>query len=59
MLVLSRKKEERLFIGEGANLIEVYVVHIGKDTVRLGVNAPREVKIIRGELVLKSEEVTK
>ena len=48
MLVLSRKKDETIIIGDN---IELTVVEIKGDTVKLGINAPREVKIFRGELL--------
>ena len=48
MLVLSRKKDETIVIGEN---IELTVVEVRGDTVKLGISAPREVKIFRGELL--------
>ena len=50
MLVLSRKQKEVIVIGEGSNRIEIVVHWIKGNTVRLGVKAPRQVKILRGEL---------
>lgn len=47
MLVLSRKKEEEIVIGEG---IVIKVVAIMGDKVRLGITAPPAVVVIRGEL---------
>lgn len=47
MLVLSRKKYESIVIGEGPNRIEVMVVEIRGDKVRLGVEAPKEVPVHR------------
>lgn len=48
MLALSRKKGESLFIGDD---IEVVVVDVKGDQVRLGINAPRDLVILRAELV--------
>jgi len=48
MLVLSRKKDETVVIGEN---IEVTVVEVKGDTVKLGITAPKDVKIFRGELL--------
>lgn len=48
MLVLSRKKSEYLLIDGG---IKVTVVGIRGDNVRLGIDAPKEVAVLRGELV--------
>lgn len=47
MLVLSRKKEERIVIDGG---IEIVVVEIRGDKVRLGFNAPRDVSVHRKEV---------
>jgi len=47
MLVLSRKPGERILIGED---IAVTVVRIGPNTVRLGIEAPRNMNIVRDEL---------
>ncbi len=47
MLVVSRKKDESIIIGDN---IKVTVVEIAKDRIRLGVDAPESVKIVRSEL---------
>ena len=47
MLVLSRKSGERIHIGEN---ITVTIVRIGPNNVRLGIDAPRELNIVREEL---------
>ncbi len=47
MLVVSRKKDESIIIGEN---IKITVVEIAKDRIRLGVDAPESVKIVRSEL---------
>lgn len=47
MLVLSRKLGEKIFIGDD---ISIQVVDIQAGKIRLGIEAPREVKIIREEL---------
>lgn len=47
MLVLSRKVDERILIGDG---IEVQVLSIIGGRVRLGVTAPRDVTVLRAEL---------
>ncbi len=47
MLVLTRKPLEKLFIGDN---ICVTVVRLSDGQVRLGIDAPREVSIVRGEL---------
>ena len=47
MLVLTRHKNESIQIGGG---ITIVVVDIRGDKVRLGIEAPRETTIHRGEL---------
>lgn len=53
MLVLSRKPGEKLQIGDS---IEVTIVRIGPNTVRLGIEAPRDVNIVRSELQASGED---
>lgn len=47
MLVLSRKKDERIVIGDN---ISIMVVEIRGDKVRLGIEAPRDVSVHRSEV---------
>lgn len=47
MLVLSRKKNQTVLID---GQIEVEVLKIKGNTVRLGITAPANVKVLRGEL---------
>lgn len=47
MLVLSRKKGQSIMIGRN---IEISIVDIQGDQVRLGINAPRDVTIHRKEV---------
>ena len=44
MLVLSRKPQERILIGDD---IVVTVVRVGDNEVRLGIDAPKDVNIAR------------
>ena len=50
MLVLSRKIGERILIGDK---ITVTVVKIGHGGVRIGVEAPQELAVVREELALE------
>jgi carbon storage regulator len=47
MLVLSRQPGQRIRIGED---IYITVVRIGPANVRLGIDAPRELNIVRTEI---------
>jgi len=47
MLVLSRKKNESIMIGDQ---IEIKIVSVEGDTVRIGIEAPRSVQVHRKEV---------
>jgi carbon storage regulator len=47
MLVLTRKRDESIIIGDN---IEIMVVDIGAHEVRIGINAPRELPVHRKEV---------
>jgi len=47
MLVLSRQKDESIIIGDN---IEITIVDVRGDKVRLGINAPREISVHRKEI---------
>lgn len=47
MLVLSRRKDETIMIGDS---VEITIVDIRGDTVRLGITAPRTVSVHRKEI---------
>ena len=47
MLVLSRQRDETIMIGDD---VEITVVDIKGDKVRLGINAPREIQVHRKEV---------
>ena len=47
MLVVTRKAEESVIIADD---IEVTVLEVSRDRVKLGISAPKDVKIIRNEL---------
>jgi carbon storage regulator len=51
MLVLTRKKSQMIQIGED---IIVKVIQTGRSTVKIGIDAPAHVRVLRGEL---SEEL--
>ncbi len=53
MLVLSRKTEESIMLGKD---IEIKVLGIEDDRVKIGISAPREVEIYRKEIYLEIQE---
>lgn len=48
MLVLSRKRGETIVIGDK---VQITIVRIGGETVRIGITAPKNVPILRKELL--------
>ncbi len=54
MLVLSRKEGERLVIGENITLV---ISKIAGNRVTIGIEAPKDVKIMRSELEASVEAI--
>jgi len=50
MLVLTRKSQERILIGDE---IAITVVKIHGSAVRIGIEAPKNVRVVRGEIACK------
>lgn len=51
MLILSRRESERVYLGED---IVLTIVRVNGDKVRIGVEAPPNIKILRTELELET-----
>lgn len=47
MLVLSRKVGETIWVGDE---VEIVITEIKGDQIKLGIQAPKSVEIVRGEL---------
>lgn len=56
MLALSRKKNEALIIN---NNIEVTILEVKGDQVKIGITAPKEVPVYRKEVYLQIQESNK
>lgn len=52
MLVLSRKEGERIVIGDNITLV---ISKVCGNRVTIGIDAPRDVKVVRGELQTASD----
>ena len=56
MLALSRKKNEAIVIN---NNIEITVLEVKGDQVKIGISAPKEVSIYRKEVYLQIQDANK
>lgn len=56
MLALSRKKDEAIVIN---NNVEITIIEIKGDQVKLGISAPKSVPIYRKEVYLQIQEANK
>lgn len=50
MLVLSRKRNESIIIGEGEDAVRVVIVDVRGDKVRLGIEAAPHISVHRQEV---------
>jgi carbon storage regulator len=53
MLVLTRKTNQSIMIGDE---VEVSVLAVSRDKIRLGITAPRDVPVFRKEVYLSIQE---
>ena len=53
MLVLTRKTNESIMIGDE---VEVSVLAVSRDKIRLGITAPRDIPVFRKEVYLSIKE---
>ena len=56
MLALSRKKNEALIIN---NNIEITVLEVKGDQVKIGISAPKEIPVYRKEVYMQIQEANK
>lgn len=56
MLVLSRKIDESIIIADN---IEIVIVDIVGERVKIGIEAPKDVKIFRSEINQKIKKIKK
>ena len=53
MLILSRKKDESIIIDGN---IEIKIIEIEDGKIRIGIEAPKHIEILRKELYIKIQE---
>lgn len=53
MLILTRKLDESVIIGED---VQISIVEINKNNIKLGINAPKDITIYREEVFKKIQE---
>ncbi|TCT14018.1 carbon storage regulator CsrA [Natranaerovirga pectinivora] len=56
MLALTRKKDESIIIGDN---IEITILEVNKNEVKLGISAPKSVPIYRKELYVEIQNSNK
>ncbi len=56
MLILGRKKDEEIHLGDN---ITIRVVDVIKGVVKLGIEAPKDILVLRGELKERIKESNK
>lgn len=56
MLALSRKKNEAIIIN---NNIEITILEVKGDQVKIGINAPKEVPVYRKEVYIQIQEANR
>lgn len=55
MLILTRRIEETICIGEGENAVTVTVLGVKGNQVRIGVTAPKDIPVHRQEIAERIE----
>ncbi len=53
MLILTRKLDESIIINEN---VQIAVIEINKNNIKVGINAPEEITVYREEVFLKIRE---
>lgn len=48
MLVVTRKKDEKILVGEN---IRIFIIDVKGDKVRIGIDAPKNISIYRSEVL--------
>lgn len=48
MLIITRKEGESILIGEN---IEICILNVADGSIKVGINAPKKIKILRKELI--------
>jgi carbon storage regulator CsrA len=56
MLVLTRKRFQRIRVGTAENPVWITLIDVGKEKVRLGVEAAKDTPIVREELLPPVEQ---
>jgi len=53
MLILARKLDEEIYLGDN---ISIKIIDINKSVIKLGIEAPKDMHILRGELKKELEK---
>jgi len=55
MLILMRRKDETLVIQDGDDVVEINILGVFGNQVRLGIDAPQHVQVDRKEVYLRKK----
>ena len=53
MMVMRRREGEKILIGDN---ITIHIAHIGRNKVKIAIDAPREISIVAEEMQMVREE---
>jgi carbon storage regulator len=53
MMIMRRREGEKILIGDN---ITIHITHIGRNRVKVAIEAPREISVVAEELHLVAEE---
>lgn len=56
MLVLSRKKGESIILQDN---IEITILEVNADTIKIGIQAPKEIDIVRKEIYVSVQQTNR
>ena len=55
MLVLDRKAQQSIILNYDGIIVEIKVIEVQRDRVKIGISAPKEIVILRKELLERGD----
>ena len=56
MLVLDRKAQQSIILNYDGIIVEIKVIEVQRDRVKIGISAPKEIVILRKELLERGDD---